>query len=99
MPARGLTVWRRLRCSIGAGNPLDPNVETLGAMACRQHCARPPGAESLKCRQFAPLVALVREQRPLTAQAGGASHQWPSDVRIELVLRRMLPAGETEPPP
>ena len=70
---RSLTVWRRLRCSIGAGLPLDPNVETLGATACRQHCACPPGAESLKCRQSAPLVALVRERRPLTAQAGGAS--------------------------
>ena len=41
---------------MGAGLPLDPNVETLGAMACRQHCACPLGAESLKCPQSPHLL-------------------------------------------
>ena len=45
------------------GLPLDRNVNAQGPKPCRQYCAGPPRAESLKCRGRSHLVALVREQR------------------------------------
>ena len=62
--ARAPTVWRHLRCSMRAWEPLDPNVKHPGARLSGSIVHVRLVAESLKCRGLLHLLLRVESNGP-----------------------------------
>lgn len=68
----------------------------LGVAHCRQHVSKTTLVDSLLLPRLTPLVALVRERRSVTAQAGGAISS--SAPRLPAALYgRCGPPAQTSP--